>query len=173
MKRGCEREASIKFVHGLDVGDGLVGIDSSNRRAHARSDALGRDGGTNQQIHVAPGQLREREIELRLRLLVEAFVLHVGGFSDDLSRIGPAADENAFADRIFVWPELPREGLVDEHYLRRLRVIGVSECASGEQGHAHGLEPLRADGLDIDEGALGERGVRLSFGQDRSDTFPT
>src|SRR6185369_10369452 len=64
---------------------------------------------------------------------------------DDLARRRVLAVKNdAPADRIFVWKVNLRECFTDDHHLRRIRRIAVSENASTQECDVHGSEIVAA-----------------------------
>ena len=76
---------------------------------------------------------RRRKIKLRLRSLLEAFVLHIGRHADHFRRSRPSAHDHVFAHGVFVRPELTGEGFIYDDNFR-------STCAPSASAK---VRPLR------------------------------
>ena len=118
-----------ELIHGLDSSHGLIGVHGRDLRIHYRRHALGRSYRAHQQVHFAPRQLRERDIQLSLRILRQALVLDIRGHADHLGRLRPTPHDYVLAQWILVGPETPGEGFVDDEDLGGLGIVGGCEGA--------------------------------------------
>src|SRR5262245_4265383 len=100
-------------------------------------------------------------INFGLEIVFQLFVFDIADNSNDFTRdrftvklgLPPHADRDAFAERVFIGPETPDGGFIDNRHARMFHVIGVRKIAPGEQRNAHRREIARRDLMSV--------GVRL------------
>ena len=160
-------------LHGPDKQQWHFAVDAIHCITDRRDNAAGIGVGACGKSHAerlpmaipSGGSLPERHVEHRRRArLTQRVVFHVGYDTDDLA-CGPGEEvhREAFADRIFIGPELLGHGLADEHHARPAGDIGVGEVAPAQQWNVHRASIAPADQPDVDLGLVGHRQQRPSF----------
>ena len=162
---GLRTRVVDQFFGGLNFIYRLIAVDGSDLGTHGCDCSAGGNICPHQQIHVAPGKLRERQIQLRLRFLLQTLILDIRSHTDNQSGLGPAPNHDLLADCRLAGPVLARKSFVHDDHGRGCGIVGVCKRATTAQRDAHRLEPSRADGFNIDERSLSERHVGLTFRQ--------
>ena len=124
----------------------------ADRRNHAAWIGVGAHGQGHAET-IANGSpragrnLSQRHVEHRSRSsLTQRVILYVGNHTDDVARRpGKEVHREAFADRIFVRPELPGHGLADQNRAGTSGNVGVVEVATAQQRNVHRASIAGAD----------------------------
>src|SRR5439155_940273 len=70
------------------------------------------------------------------------------------------------ADGVLSGPEAAHRRLADDRYGERPRAVPVRECAAATERHAHGLEIVGSDGLEVERWVVDRCGLPLPFRAD-------
>src|SRR5206468_1169422 len=118
--------------------------------------------GPHDQGQIPPATLHVGEVHFCAGLRVQAGVLDVFDYSDDLDRTRPiVADGEPLADWFLPTHESSNEALIDQCDWNRVRPVMFDEIPALDECRAHRLEVVRADlpvaGSDSFAGADGRK----------------
>ena len=108
--------------------------------------------------------LRQRQVDLLLRIAIESLVVHVADDADHFALAVRILDDQA--ERAAIRKIPPRHRLVDHAGARRPLRIALVEEAAREQLDLHRLEVAGRDDADVGERIFGRRRL-LSFDVER------
>src|SRR5262249_37752450 len=156
------RSADI-LIERLDLEDGQFLVKRLNFGPRGADEASRIRVGSQRDPHPGgDGELRVRHVNFGRNILRQAAVPDIADNAYDFAHrsvAGLCRDlwADAFADRVFVRKEAPRERLIDDRNAARFQIIARVEVAPFDQTNAQCAEVIRQDALAINIWAVAGR----------------